>query len=247
MQQILLNVYKNRSIKRTLFMAAKNSSTLPQPHPLFDTLESLSDTPPCVANALCALNIAEVEHEYRLCLEFLKSYAKSSDTFNAYRREVERFLQWAWLVCKQPIKKISRNEFREFLEFISAPPKAWIGIKNVSRFVFDIESGLRVANPEWRPFVAKTSKIERRHGKTPSKNVYQLGNKSIEAIFGCLSSLFSFLQQESYLEANPVLLIRQKKGYIQSASQEGDAKIKSLAMGYGNFHCRKNGRGRSAA
>lgn len=186
--------------------------TLP-PHPLFDTLNNISDLPECVTQHIKTTSISHAEKEYSMCLEFLKSYANSADTFNSYRREVERVLQWAWLVCKKSLKDISRNDIRDYLQFVNSPPKTWISTKNVSRFID--EGGLRIANPEWRPFVVRISKIERRHGKEPEKSEYQLSNKSIEAIFATLSSLYTFLQQESYLEINPISLIRQKKGYIQ--------------------------------
>ncbi|MDR3477724.1 MAG: site-specific integrase [Gammaproteobacteria bacterium] len=189
-------------------------NTHPLPRPLFDTLHHLADVPQTVYDYLQALSITEAEKEFKLCLEFLKSYGNSIDTFTAYRRETERLLHWAWLVCKKPLKDISRNDIRDYLQFVSAPPKAWIATKNVDRFIPD-GLGLRRSNPDWRPFVLRTSKINRRHGKQPDKADYQLSNKSIEAIFAGLSSLFSFLQQESYLEVNPIALIRQKKGYIQ--------------------------------
>lgn len=183
------------------------------PRPLFDTIENLSDTPPCVADYLTELNIPASEREYRLCIEFLKSYANSPDTFAAYRRETERLLQWAWLICKKPLKELTRNDIRDYLQFINEPPKTWIGTKTVNRFTSD--GDIRTVNTEWRPFVVRISKIARRHGKKVAKADYQLSNKSIEAIFAVLSSLYTFLQQEDYLEVNPVSLIRQKKGYIQ--------------------------------
>ena len=190
------------------------SNTPQLPHPLFDTIENLSDIPDCIYNYLNSLNIAAVEREFKLCMEFLKSYANSQDTFTSYRREVERFLHWTWLICKKSLKQITRNEIRDYLQFINAPPKSWIATKTVGRFRLN-SLGLREGNPEWRPFVVRLSKVARRHGKKLSKSTYQLSNKSIEAIFGVLSSLFGFLQQEEYLDANPVSLIRQKKGYIQ--------------------------------
>lgn len=184
------------------------------PKPLFDTLENLEKIPEIIWNHINSLDIPESEHEFKLCVEFLKSYGNSADTFTAYRREVERLLQWAWLICKKPLKNISRNDIRDYLAFVHTPPKHWIGTKTVARFI-ENSLGLREVNPEWRPFVAKTSKNLRRHGKEPSCAQYKLGNKSIQAIFASLSSLFTFLQQEDYLETNPIQLIRQKKGYIQ--------------------------------
>ncbi|TAK73579.1 MAG: site-specific integrase, partial [Gammaproteobacteria bacterium] len=163
---------------------------------------------------ITSLNIEAAKKEFDLCTEFLKSYSQSKDTFTSYRREVERLLHWCWLVCKKPLKDISRNDIRDYLQFIHTPPKPWIATKIADRFIENHE-GIRHANPAWRPFVVKVSKIARQRGKEPNKSQYQLSNKSIEAIFAVLSSMFSYLQQEEYLEVNPITLIRQKKGYIQ--------------------------------
>ncbi len=188
--------------------------TLPTPQPLFDTLDNIDELPGCVNVYLEKINVPDVKKEFALCGEFLKSYANSKDTYTAYRRETERLLHWTWLVAKKPLKQLSRNDIRDYLSFIHEPPKNWVGTKIVDRFIED-ENGVRIANPLWRPFVVKISKIARRLGKEPTKENYRLGNKSIEAIFAVLSSMFTYLQQEEYLDVNPVALIRQKKGYIQ--------------------------------
>lgn len=184
------------------------------PHPLFDTLEHVYTSSSGVLAYLQTLAIPDVEKEFELCKEFLKSYANSKDTYSSYRRETERLLHWAWLVCKKPLKQLNRNDIRDYLTFVNEPPKSWVSTKIVDRFINNVD-GIRIANSAWRPFVAKVSKAARRHGKEPNKTNYQLSSKSIEAIFAVLSSLFTYLQQEEYLEVNPVALIRQKKGYIQ--------------------------------
>ena len=184
------------------------------PKPLFETLENITELPECVKKYLLKLTNTSAENEHKLVTEFLKSYANSKDTFTAYRREVERLLHWTWLIAKKSLKELNRNDIRDYLQFINSPPKHWITTKVVARFV-DTHDGLRTQNPDWRPFVVKISKAERRHGKEPLKANYKMGNKSIEAIFAVLSSMFTYLQQEEYLEVNPIALIRQKKGYIQ--------------------------------
>ncbi|MDR3492882.1 MAG: site-specific integrase [Gammaproteobacteria bacterium] len=186
----------------------------PLPRPLFDTLENCLVISDSLHDYIASLNIAAAEHEFKLCLEFLKSYANSADTFNAYRRETERFLNWAWLINKKSLKEITRNDIRDYLQFVNNPPKNWIAIKSANRFIIDANK-LRIVNPEWRPFIIRATKIGQRLGKKPEKENYQLSNKSIEAIFAGISTLYSFLQQENYLEVNPVSLIRQKKAYIQ--------------------------------
>lgn len=190
------------------------SQSHPTPQPLFDTYDKLTEIHPSISGYIEALAITDADLEYKHCAEFLKSYANSNDTFTAYRREVERLLHWSWLICKKNIKSLTRNDIRDYLEFIHKPPQHWIATKITHRFINN-ESGERTPNPAWRPFVVKVSKNARRLGQEPDKTHYKLGNKSIEAIFAILSSLYSYLQQEEYLDVNPVALIRQKKGYIQ--------------------------------
>ena len=36
--------------------------------------------------------------DYQMALNFLYSYRGSADTFGAYRRDLERLLQWSWFV-----------------------------------------------------------------------------------------------------------------------------------------------------
>lgn len=190
------------------------SQTHPTPKPLFDTIEMLSQPNSIIQEYLQQLKIPAAEKEYQLCLEFLKSYANSKDTFTAYRREVERLMHWSWLICKKSLHELNRNDIRDYLDFTNTPPKNWLSVKVVPRFTKDSE-GRRIPNNAWRPFVVKVNKSARRLGQEPDKSNYKLSNKSIEAIFAVLSSMFTYLQQEEYLDANPVALIRQKKGYIQ--------------------------------
>lgn len=190
------------------------SQSHPTPQPLFDTHDKLNETHPSISGYIAALSITDAQLEYEHCKEFLKSYANSSDTFTAYRREVERLLHWSWIICKKNLKSLTRNDIRDYLEFIHKPPQNWLATKIAQRFINN-ENGERTPNPSWRPFVVKISKNARRLGQEPDKAHYKLGNKSIEAIFAILSSLYTYLQQEEYLETNPVALIRQKKGYIQ--------------------------------
>ncbi len=191
----------------------KKQTTYPVPKPLFDTLENINDVPQCVVEYIQSLLIPDAYKEFALSIQFLKSYANSKDTFTAYRREIERLIHWGWLIRKKSLKELNRNDIRDYLQFVTSPHSSWMSTKIVRRFVEN--QGTRQQNEEWRPFVAKVSKIARRHGKEPTKSQYQMSNKSIEAIFAVLGSFYTYLQQEEYLEVNPIALIRQKKGYIQ--------------------------------
>ena len=53
--------------------------------------------------------------DYMRAKEFLLSYQGSHDTFNAYRREIERFLQWCQLKANKSLTQIKREEFEAYL------------------------------------------------------------------------------------------------------------------------------------
>ena len=157
-------------------------------------------------------------------LNFLSSYSGTTATFNSYRREVERLLQWCWFTRGMSVTELRRQEMEDFLAFCQKPPASWIGDKQVARF--RNHQGERVANPDWRPFVAQQNK------RTQSDE-FGLSQKSLQAIFSILSTYFNYLQQEDYVEINPVKLIRQRSRYLQKhAYQEPIRRISNLQWDY---------------
>jgi site-specific recombinase XerD len=192
--------------------------TISTPKPLFDTLEFFTEPPGCVKQYLLDTNITGIQHEYDAVIEFLNSYAGSPDTFNSYRREVERFLQWSWLVAHKLIKNLDRNDVRNYLNFILSPPKNWIATKNVSRF--QTKNAERIVNPEWRPFVARISKAQYKLGQRADIKNHRLNNQSMQATMSTISTFYTFLQQEEYLEVNPIKLIRQKNRFVQKQQKQ---------------------------
>ena len=94
--------------------------------------------------------------DYQIALNFLYNYRGSLATFNAYRRDLERFLQWSWFVRKQSFLNHKREDIETFVEFCIKPPKSWINLKTVAKF--KNVDGTRKPNPEWRPFEACVTK-----------------------------------------------------------------------------------------
>ncbi|OUS23500.1 integrase [Gammaproteobacteria bacterium 45_16_T64] len=184
------------------------------PKPIYDNLEHLSnpfslkqfDVPDQIQGAGYSI-------DYEYGWKFIYSYNGSNPTFNAYRREIERLLQWTWLIRRESILNLKRHDIEEFIRFCQKPPQAWIGTKNVSRFVS--REGLRKTNKNWRPFVVSSTKVDRKHGISPNPKKYALSQPGIRALFSVLSSFFNFLIQEEITESNPVILIRQKSKFLQ--------------------------------
>ena len=207
-----------------------NDITHTSPKPLFDTLEevvafykTLQESENSsklildwLQECLTSDSIMETEFiipEFQLSLNFLYSYRGSPDTFNAYRRELERFVTWCWFIKKTAIVNIKRLDIEEFIEFSQQPPLSWIGTKTVARF--QNENGRRIPNPEWRPFIVKVSKAAFQVGKTPNIKQFKLSNTAIKQIFTILSSFYQFLIQEEATEANPLMQVRQKSKFLR--------------------------------
>lgn len=151
--------------------------------------------------------------DYEHALKFLYGYNGSTATFNAYRREIERLLQWSWRVERRAVHTLAREDIEDFVRFSLSPPPAWIGTVHAPRFVID--QGERKPNPKWRPFVVSVAKTDARNGTAPDAKRYQPGQAAVRATFAALSSFYDYLTEEKVVSANPVALIRQKSKFIR--------------------------------
>jgi site-specific recombinase XerD len=154
--------------------------------------------------------------------QFLLSYRGSEATFNAYRREIERFLQWLFYIEKASLKAVDRQHIETFIEFCRQPPQHWIGLKNCPRFIK--QGGFHKPNEDWRPFVIRAPKKSLTSAQIQN---YVLSQSAQESILRILSSYFTFLEQERYIDQNPVKRIRQKSRFIRK--QQGQAVIRRLS------------------
>ncbi|MBU1926333.1 MAG: site-specific integrase, partial [Gammaproteobacteria bacterium] len=201
---------------------------LKRPTPLFDTLSNFKSE--SSKNPLL-IDHPERQKEFELAIDFIKQYDGSEATFRSYRREIERLLQWTWLVADKSILELKRQDIEHYIEFCKKPPKSWIGVKNVARFV--TKDDQRVPNPEWRLFVASVNKADFKKGIRADKTEYALSQKSIREIFTVTSSFYSHLMNEGAIDVNPVLLIRQKSKYFMK--RQSPPKIPRLTERQWNF------------
>jgi site-specific recombinase XerD len=202
------------------------SRQAPPPAPFFDTLAEMPNPYRERVKSLKHLLEDEPPHaleDYQYASEFLYSYRGSPDTFSTYRREIEHFLHWSWLVEGKSLKETRRENIEEYVEFARHPPKSWIGDRNVARYL-DHE-GQRVPNPDWRPYVTA--------GDNRKGAPYFLSQSAIQSIFAVLSSFFNYLIQEDYVEANPVAQIRQKSKFVRkSQSARAIRRLSELQWSY---------------
>lgn len=195
------------------------AKTPPCPPAFFDTLEAMENpfkNRVASVSHLYAESPENAVEDYQYASEFIYSYRGSPDTFNTYRREIEHFLHWCWVVKRQSITSIDRNHIEEFIDFSRSPPKTWISASNEARFI--VGSGERKANPEWRPYTSSTAS---------NGGEYALSQSSLQSLLGVLSSFFNYLIQEEYIKSNPIAQLRQKSKFIRK--HQGASKIRRLS------------------
>ncbi len=149
----------------------------------------------------------------------------SRGTFDSYRREIERLLHWCVLIANKHLKQLKRENIEDYITFCKKPPKEWLGKNKPHKFQnFD---GVRMPNTNWRPFIVTVSKADRRAGKKPRVNQFELANDSIKEIFAILTSFFNYLMQDEYVHLNPIYLVRQKSKFIRI--RQSAPKIRRLS------------------
>ncbi len=196
-----------------------NKPTTFVPAPLFDSVEEL------LINRI-PNNIPQQFHEdYKQAVDFLLSYKGNGETFKTYRRDVERFIQWAWFFAGLPIKSLKRQDIENYLLFCRKPPNNWIGINTVAKFI-TIE-GKRVPNPEWRPYVVKISKALYKEGSKPKRSMYTLSGKGFQEIFTILQGFYKHLIQAGYVDINVIDLVKQKSQFYRS--QQTKQKVRRVS------------------
>ncbi len=197
-----------------------------RPTPLFDSLDAMlknQDYQPTLST--------NFQPDYLYAKNFLLSYRGSKDTFNSYRRDIERFLQWCFFKENKTVKQIKRAELENFLEFCQNPPIPWIAVTVEERFIE--KEGAKIPNKKWRPFVVKISKTENNAGEKPNKKNYTLSEKAFKALFAIVGSFYNYLIQEEYTLVNPTLLIRQKSKYFKKKkSTPTIRRLSEIQWGY---------------
>ena len=189
------------------------------PLAIFDSAEYLNDQKP--ATHLDKIQIQDFE----VARMFLSHYSGNDGTFRSYRREVEKILQWTWLIAEKTLPALKREDIEKFIKFCQKPPKSWIGFKISPRFID--KEGLRIPNTEWRPFIVKQSKLAKKQGHSLSKDHFALSDHAIKGMIQNLGSFFQFAVLEEYLVSNPMMLLRQKSRFLKK--QQGPRKIRRLS------------------
>lgn len=146
--------------------------------------------------------LTRAQNDTEAVVSWLVRYQDSKNTFDAYRREAERFLLWCTdrqialadvmtedvlayqEFLRQPAAKFCQQTIPRYLDDGTQNP-AWKSLKRVPQYLADGS-----ANPEWRPFIS---------GLSPSA-----ANQAMTVLFGC----FEYLCTIGYLAANPFRAVK---------------------------------------
>ncbi len=101
-------------------------------------------------------------------------------TQRAYRKEAERLMLWAVLVCEKPMSSLTAEDAAAYAAFLASPPAAWCAPRHHAR-----------GSSAWRPFEGPLSAAAQRHALT------------------VVRSLFAFLVNKAYLMGNPFAALAQ--------------------------------------
>ena len=136
-----------------------------------------------------AKGLSRESSDYLQAQGFLYRYRNVNESYKAYRRELERFLHWCWLVKGTTLPLITASDVHHFVEFCQSPPASWCNTnKGVPRFL--TIGGKRRPNPEWRPFMLKP-------------NGELLSNKSVTELYRTLMRFFDYCAIDRYVSTNP--------------------------------------------
>lgn len=157
----------------------------------------------------------QADNDLRHVYMYLSAYDGSKQTFNSYRRDMERLIMWCWYVEGVTLKDLRTEHIRLFLEFVKSPPKDWIMDNQANRFIYG------EPNPNWRPF---------RYAGGGTKIKYKFSDSAYKAMLSTFSSFYLHVTTIGYMDVNPIQRLGQKNKYIGPKKERKIRRLSILQM-----------------
>ncbi|MCG9576662.1 site-specific integrase [Vibrio tubiashii] len=196
--------------------------------PLFGDINSITTHNETISSMLMTLSrrtgLSDVLVEYEECCRFLYTTVVGGsggnavpkvNSFKNYRSEINKFLNWAWLVKKQPITSLRRSDMLEFVAFCASPPESLITTAAFSWF--DAKGDI---NPKWKPFTAKAG------------TSYVRKASAVETQLSVLSSLYDHFIEEEYDTTNPAKQAKKKMRFQTSSEHSSMTGIDDIGRAF---------------
>ncbi|WP_105201341.1 tyrosine-type recombinase/integrase [Pseudoalteromonas sp. T1lg10] len=150
-----------------------------------------------------SLNLAEISKDLSFIYQYLYVYGRKSDaTFTRFRNEIERFALWSWLIKGASVLALKREDIEHYIDFVVEPSDDWCS--DSVQWRFKQKLGQRIANPKWRPFMAKETK--------PSQ-------QTLNSTFTALNVFYKFAILEERSFTNFVPVVKKNCPYLVVQSQ----------------------------
>lgn len=150
---------------------------------------------------------------YEYAADFLAEQSVNKNNYDAYRSELNLFLNWCWREGIDAID-VTRKDMFAFVTFGNTPPDELVTHKPTKMLIQDGDD--LIVNPEWRPFK-----------KTGQQQPYSRKAKTIVRQLSVLSSFYIYLADFNHCLTNPasVVLRRINLGSMDNVNtQETDNK-----------------------
>jgi len=174
--------------------------------PIFDTADRLSEqadqngyTDVVSRLSKLPLKYELLERDLTLSFQYLLDYTGTAGTYNRFRGEIQRFLNYLWIIAGRTLDQVDAEVIEYYFQFLRTPPGTWVA-PNIAPG-FSNHASERLVNPKWRPFTSQRSQ-----GKT-----YSASPASIKSSRVALSSYFRFLMVRRVLLEDPFLQVRKRE------------------------------------
>ena len=184
------------------------------------------------------VHIPDAPQEFAHTQSFLKSYSRKSEaTYRSYRNEVERLLLWSWTVAKKSIVSLKRADLEAYFDFVHSPPAHWVALSVADRF--KPIGGQSCQNQNWRPFVVKIAKQDRRKALDSglalpdTTSGHSLSHEAMKICYSALSCFYDYLTDEGYAFGNPIPAIRKQSPFlIKGVTSKSIKRLSNLQWDY---------------
>ena len=199
-----------------------NSKAVFSGFPLFDTAEMIHEQSdlelyPDLQRALEALPCSH-RQDFYIAQKFLVKYSDVSGTYNRFRSEIQRFLNYTWHIARRHLAQADSDLLSSYFSFLKTPPATWVSYGIYSGFLD--HNGFRHWNPDWRPMA---------HRSKTAAAPYSVTQASLNASRTALQTFFKYLLSKNYLQRNPLLDVRKRdRNAKPSLNKDADAEVRRL-------------------
>ena len=166
-------------------------------------------------------------NDLKQLLDFLVTHlSDAKGTQSRFRNEAERYLLFCWNEREKSISDTTLEDVKLYIDWLWNPPKSLISDTTISsRFKRKLNSDVRIVNSDWRPFVLRKPKSNRKTetliepGKSATtKYSYRLTQASLSNSYASLNVFFKVLFDKEYVTRNHIPDAKKSCKYLLKGS-----------------------------